>query len=130
MISEPRILVIDDEEIIRSLCEKILTDNGCDVTLAEDGNRGVESYRGALDSDHAFDAVILDLTLTEEMSGQDTLRHLKEIDPEAKVIVCSGDSSNPTLLYWRKYGFAGAIVKPFRADSLISEIRKVVGLTG
>ena len=127
MVNKPRILVIDDEEVIRVLSEKILTSYGFEVVAAERGEEGIDAYKLALSSPKPFSAVILDLTLGEEMSGRETLRRLKEIDPDVRAIVCSGHSSEPVMADWARHGFAGALLKPFRAEDLVNTVRKAIG---
>ncbi len=127
MDTKPRILVIDDEEVIRTLSEKILSSYGYEVITARQGIEGVAAFEQAAASSMPFSAVLLDLTLTEEMSGQEALRQLKQLDAGVKAIVCSGHSSDPAIVDWARHGFAGAVVKPFRAEDLVNVVKKVVG---
>jgi len=120
------ILIIDDEEVIRTLSEKVLTKFGFSVDTASDGHEGIHKYTTAYQGEQSFDAVVLDLTLSEGPSGLATLERLKAVDASVRAIVCSGYSSDPIVVDWPKYGFAGAILKPFRAEELVRVVKAVV----
>lgn len=121
-----RILVIDDEEIIRDLSGKILERFGYLVTTVSRGTDGIDEYAAAMDAGSPFAAVLLDLTLDDDLSGTKTLARLKELDANVRAIVCSGYSSDPAIVDWSKHGFSGAIVKPFRAEDLAAVVKTVV----
>ena len=121
-----RILVMDDEAPIRDLISEILTDIGCFVELAEDGEAAVELFKKATEEKHPFDAVILDLTVSRGMGGKETLEQLKKIDPNVKAIVSSGYSNDPIMASFRKFGFYAVIPKPYEIDELCNTIRSVL----
>ncbi len=113
-----RILVMDDEEIVRSIVEHMLHHLGYETTVARDGPEAVELFSQAVNSDQPFQAVILDLTIQGGWGGVETIKVLRKIDPEVKAIVASGYSNDPVMAdYWR-YGFSGVIRKPFRIEEL------------
>ncbi|HVO77140.1 MAG TPA: ATP-binding protein, partial [Candidatus Bathyarchaeia archaeon] len=113
-----KILVMDDEEMVRSVVGKILERFGYEAEFARDGMEAVEKYRSAMKSPKPFDAVIMDLTVTGGMGGVEAIELLRLLDPDANVIVSSGYSEDPVLADCRKYGFDGVIAKPFKADEL------------
>ena len=121
-----RILVMDDEEIVRDVLGKILQRFGYDVEFARDGMEAVDVYRAAIDSAKPFDAVIMDLTITGGMGGIEAIELLRLIDPDAKAIVSSGYSDDPVMSDFRKYGFDGVIAKPFRAEELSAALGKIL----
>ncbi|MBA4394802.1 MAG: hybrid sensor histidine kinase/response regulator, partial [Desulfobacca sp.] len=122
-----RILVMDDEEMIRTLSESTLRQLGFDVELAENGERAIERYQAAKDLGHPFDAVILDLTIRGGMGGKETIQELLKIDPNVKAIVFSGYSNDPVIQDYEKYGFKGALKKPFLIRDLNNTLSKVLG---
>ncbi|MBL7995579.1 PAS domain S-box protein [bacterium] len=108
-----RILVMDDEEDIRDITSRILKKIGYESAAAGDGIEAIKMYKEAKDSDNAFDAVIMDLTIPGGMGGKDAIKKILEYDPHAKVIVASGYSNDPVISDFRKHGFSGFIVKPY-----------------
>ena len=69
-------------------------------------------------SGQPFDAVIMDLTIPGGMGGKKTIAKLLEIDPGAVAVVSSGYSTDPILANYEKYGFCGAVTKPYRIEEL------------
>jgi len=113
-----RILLMDDEEIIRDLGCQMLSHLGYEATAVVDGAEAVELYKKAKESGRPFDAVIMDLTIPGGMGGRIAIQKLIEIDPEVKAIVSSGYSNDPVMSDFRKYGFSGVIAKPYKIKDL------------
>ncbi|MBN2706265.1 MAG: cache domain-containing protein, partial [Deltaproteobacteria bacterium] len=118
-----RILVMDDEEMVRSVVERMLVASGCQVRTAKDGREAVDLYRQARQNGEAFDGVILDLTIPGGMGGKETMRQILALDPEAKGIVASGYTDERLLSDYKNYGFREIVAKPFS----LAELRKVLG---
>ena len=87
-----RLLVMDDEEALRTLLNRSLTKLGYDVQSARDGAEAIAMYESAKASGREFDAVLLDVTISGGMGGIETAARLKELDPSIKLIVSSGYS--------------------------------------
>ncbi|MFC1965885.1 ATP-binding protein [Chloroflexota bacterium] len=121
-----RILVMDDEEIIREMLSKMLSSAGYEVEVTEDGAEAIEHYIKAKGSGKPFDAVILDLTIPGGMGGKVTMERLLEIDPNVKAIVSSGYSTNPIMSEYKKYGFSGIATKPYRVEELEKTLRSIL----
>ena len=121
-----RVLLIDDEEMIRKSANEALHRLGYDVTLAEDGLEGIRLYKEALQGAESFDAVLLDLTIPGGIGGEEAVRDLLRIDPGARVIASSGYSNDPVMANFRKYGFRDVIIKPYRIDDLGEVLHKVM----
>jgi len=115
---EGKILVMDDEETIRNVTEKILMELGYDVSCASDGAETIMLYRDAARIGRPFDAVIMDLTIPGGMGGKDAIQQLLEIDPQVTAIVSSGYSNDPIMSDFEKYGFRGVATKPYRIEKL------------
>ena len=114
-----RILVMDDELSIRNTFGRMLTQIGYEAELAPDGAVAVELYERAKKEDRRFDAVILDLTVRGAMGGLEALRTLLEIDPGVRAVVMSGHSDDEVMQDYSRYGFKGALGKPFDRSSLL-----------
>ena len=121
-----RILVMDDEEIVRGVIGRILERFGYEPAFARHGMEAIDKYRDAMESGNPFDAVIMDLTVTGGMGGREAIELLRLVDPHATAIVSSGYSDDFVMSDYRKYGFNGVIAKPYRADEMSEVLAKVL----
>jgi CheY-like chemotaxis protein len=121
-----KILLMDDEERIRTVTGQILRMLGYEAELAQDGREAVEMYRQAMEAGAPFTAVILDLTIPGGMGGRETVQKLLEIDPAVKAIVSSGYSSDPAMSHFREHGFSGIVAKPYRVAELKRAIEEAI----
>jgi PAS domain S-box-containing protein len=120
-----KVLIMDDEEIIRDFVSEILGRQGYDCEHAKDGLEAVDKFQWAANSGDPFHFVIMDLTIPGGMGGEKAVREVLKIDSAAKVIVASGYSADPILENFSAHGFCGAISKPFRRDVLLDVIMKI-----
>jgi PAS domain S-box-containing protein len=120
-----RILIMDDEQIIRDVATVILKSAGYQVESCTDGKEAVDRYRRRFGTDTAFDAVIMDLTVPGGMGGKEAARIILDTDPNAVLIVSSGYSNDPVIADFRQYGFRGAVVKPFSVTTLVTEVQRL-----
>ncbi|MDO9307491.1 MAG: ATP-binding protein [Deltaproteobacteria bacterium] len=118
-----RILVMDDEEVIRTVALDMLNSLGHDVETAPHGEAALVQYRKALEDGAPFDLVILDLTVKGGMGGAETLTKLKQIDPGVKAVVSSGYSDDETIASHLELGFIASLAKPYTAAELENIIR-------
>jgi two-component system cell cycle sensor histidine kinase/response regulator CckA len=121
-----KILVMDDEEIVRGVLGRILERFGYEPAFARHGMEAIEKYREAMESGKAFDAVIMDLTVTGGMGGKEAIELLRLVDPRVIAIVSSGYSDDFVMADYRKYGFDGVIAKPYRAEELSDVLAKLL----
>jgi CheY-like chemotaxis protein len=121
-----RILVMDDEDIVREIVSEILEFIGYNVETCTNGKEAVELFRSAHERNVPFDVVILDLTVPGGMGGKEAATQLLEIDPEAVLIVSSGYFDDPVVANFRQYGFRDAMSKPFTASSLARGLEKLI----
>ncbi len=121
-----RILVMDDEEIVLNVADRLISSLGFEVVKVFNGAEALSAYKDALKTGYFFEAVIMDLTIQGGMGGLPTLKALLEIDPDAKVIVSSGYSNDEVMSDYKSYGFAGVIAKPYRIEELSITIQNVI----
>lgn len=126
MYGRGKVLIMDDDSIVRETAKNLLMQLGYEVCLTEDGDEAIECYSNALKNGDLFDAVILDLTIPGGMGGKEALTILKDIDPEVKAIVSSGYSNNSIMSEYKKYGFDGIIPKPYSIEEVSNVLSKVV----
>jgi two-component system cell cycle sensor histidine kinase/response regulator CckA len=127
LIGKKKILLMDDEEIVRKILGRMLKEKGSKVVFAENGKEAVKKFKKAKNTSHTFDVVILDLTIPGGMGGKETLKEIRKIDPDVKIIVSSGYSNDPIMANYEKYGFDGVIAKPFNIEELIRVLKDVIG---
>ena len=125
-----RILIMDDEEMVRDLLHNMLVLLGYEVASAQDGQEAIALYRQALASGNPFTLVITDLTIPGGLGGVETIEALRRLDPGVRAIVSSGYSNNPVMADYRQYGYIGVIPKPYRIDELSDILRKTIDDTG
>ena len=121
-----RLLVMDDEEALRKLLERVLTKLGYEVVTARDGAEAIALFEEAIESGRSFDAVMLDLTVSGGMGGIEAAAKLKECDPHVKLIVSSGYSDSPVMSDFRKYGFDDVVPKPWVIAGVSEVFRRVL----
>jgi PAS domain S-box-containing protein len=117
-----KILVMDDDVMVREVLGRMLASLGYEVEYAQDGAETLVLYDRALATKDLFAGVILDLTVQNGMGGKETVERLLKIDPQVKAFVTSGYSDDPVMSEYQKHGFAGVLVKPYK----ISELGRVL----
>jgi two-component system, chemotaxis family, chemotaxis protein CheY len=116
-----RILVVDDAAFMRMMIKDILVKNGFEVVAeASDGQEALEKYR-----EHRPDLVTMDITMPE-MDGITSLKKIKEIDPQAKVIMCSAMGQQSMVIDAIQAGAKDFLVKPFQNERVIEAIKKTL----
>jgi nitrogen-specific signal transduction histidine kinase len=121
-----RILVMDDEEMVRELSRHFLSHLGYEVEAVPDGESAISSYKKSLIENNPFKLVVMDLTIPGGMGGKEAIQKLKEIDPNVKAIVSSGYSNDPVLANFKKFGFSAVLAKPYKIETLSSIITQVI----
>ncbi|HLP00526.1 MAG TPA: ATP-binding protein [Opitutaceae bacterium] len=126
-IAGTRVLLMDDEQTIRRLGERLLTRLDCEIRTAPDGETCLQLYREALAAGRRFQIVILDLTVPGGMGGAECMAELLKIDPEVRAIVSSGYSNDPVMANFRQHGFRAVVPKPYAVNVLADAITRVLG---
>jgi len=116
------ILVVDDEESVRALATHILQRAGFEVVTASNGREAVEVYAGRR---RDVRLVLLDMTMPH-MDGEATFRALRELDPEAQIVVSSGYSKQEVAAQFAGQGLAGFVQKPYKTDDLLGKVRDLL----
>jgi PAS domain S-box-containing protein len=123
--SLPRVLVMDDEEMLRKLARQMLKRLGYRAKTVKDGVEAIDAVLKQKKSGKPFDMVILDLTIKGGMGGKQTVQELLKIDPDIKTIVSSGYYNDPVISRFEEYGFMGSIIKPYKIDNLKETLEKL-----
>lgn len=120
-----RILIMDDEQIVRETMRRQLVIFGYEVVAAVNGQEALGFYRQAREAGQPFDAVILDLMVNGGWGGEETLSQLLKVDPGVRALVCSGSLSKPVAEY-RRDGFCGVLGKPYAMGDLRTVVEAVL----
>jgi len=116
------ILVVDDDEMVRGLAQRMVEYLGFRALLAGDGAEAVRVYRSNADQ---IVCVILDLSMPE-MDGVATFLALRSLRSDVKVILCSGFNEQEATQRFAGQGLAGFIQKPYVLDDLQVTLQRVV----
>ncbi|MBI5142359.1 MAG: sigma-54-dependent Fis family transcriptional regulator [Nitrospirae bacterium] len=119
-MSKPRILVVDDEPIVRISCRRALEPEGYEVAQAENANAGLE----LLAADR-FDLVLTDLKMPG-MDGIEFLRNIKSRWPETQVVIITGYQTIDTAVLSIKLGAYDYVNKPFTPHQLSDVVRRAL----
>jgi DNA-binding NtrC family response regulator len=118
-MSKAKILVVDDEPLVRSFLTAALTKNGFEFILAEDGQEGLRLFE---EHRNEFDLVVLDVSMPK-MSGVALARRLFELKPHPNIILMTG--YNPHFVVPDDLQkLCGLLMKPFSAKELVEAVEK------
>lgn len=123
-----KILVMDDDDIVRNVIGKMLKYLNFNVDFAVDGVEAIKLYKEAIKSNSKYDIVIMDLTVPGSMGGDKAIKELLKIDSNVKAIVSSGYSNKTIMSNYKDYGFSGAIAKPYKIEDLSDIIKQVLNI--
>ena len=120
-----RVLVVDDNAVMRSVMRAALERAGHEVTLAENGERALQATAAG----GAFDLIVTDIQMPR-MGGVDLVTAVRKSSPEAKVLVISGQVEGLDLRDMtsaKSIGAQGSLEKPFTADRLVAKVAEILG---
>jgi DNA-binding response OmpR family regulator len=116
------VLVVDNDEQVRSAAHELLGRFGCEVETAQDGMGAARLVRNV-----GYDVVILDIRLTD-MTGYECFVKLRDIKAQLPVILMTGFGYDPdhSIVKARQAGLKSVLYKPFRLDQLLKEVETAV----
>ncbi|MBI5076665.1 MAG: sigma-54-dependent Fis family transcriptional regulator [Nitrospirae bacterium] len=118
-MSKGKILVIDDEDIVRLSCSRSLVPEGYELKMAKNGPEGLK-----LLEEETFDLVLTDLKMPN-MDGIEVLGTIKEKWPKTDVVIVTGYQTVETAVKAIKIGAFDYVEKPFTPDSLLATVANV-----
>ncbi|HEY0791696.1 MAG TPA: response regulator [Chthoniobacterales bacterium] len=116
--SRRRILLVEDEEPVGRLTERLLTRFGYGVATVAEGDQAIAAYAAALATDEPFELVVTDLALSGDIGGEEVMDAILKLSPGARGVVTSGYCEQAAFRDFRNHGFCGAIRKPYRLEDL------------
>jgi CheY-like chemotaxis protein len=114
------VLLVDDEEFVRSVGSEMLQELGYTVITATDGQEALEMFKNRTE----IDLVILDLTMPR-LDGEQTFHGLRKIKPDVKIIMSSGYNEQDVTQRFVGKGLAGFVQKPYKLSVLREALMKV-----
>ena len=126
---EGKILIMDDEAVIRDSAAKSLAQYGFEVETTNNGTDTIERYQQSMVAGNPFQVVLMDLTIPGGMGGEEAIEHLKKIDPNVKAIVSSGYHNVAIMANYKDHGFCDVVSKPYRVQDLFETIQHVINGT-
>lgn len=124
-VCQHKILLIDDEQILLDVTSSMLVHLGYKVFTARCHDEALDIYGKAKEEGQPFSLVIIDLTMRGDEGGETAIRRWLTIHPEVKALISSGYVRDPVIEEYWKYGFAGAIMKPYTLTELGKALEKV-----
>jgi len=122
VLQDKLVLIIDDEEIIRTTVRDVLAANGADVDTSRDGQEGLALFR-----QRPYDLVISDIKMPGS-NGYEVFKGIKELRPDCPVMFITGFGYDPnhSIIRATPEGLAAVLYKPFKVDELLVEVRKAI----
>jgi CheY-like chemotaxis protein len=121
-----RILLLEDEESIRRIAATMLKRNGHEVIAVANGADAVKEFGVAQANGHAFELLILDLTVPGGLGGKEVIELIRKLDPNVPAIVSSGYSSDPVMANFERYGFQASVPKPYEVEQLLAAVERLL----
>lgn len=119
-----RILLLDDEDMLRETATAILKYLGYEVDPVADGSAAITAYKRSLEQNQPYALLIFDLTIPGGLGGTETLRQILTLNPRARAIVSSGYSNDPVMADFADYGFIDRIAKPYTVAKLTEVLQR------
>lgn len=121
-----RVLILEDEVLIRHLMVATLKSIDCEVTTTADGSETIARFEEARAHEEPFQLLIMDLSIPSGMGGLQAMDRIRNIDPAAKAIVSSGYCDDPVLSRYMDYGFRAVLPKPYQPNELKAMVERML----
>ncbi|MCG3196022.1 MAG: response regulator [Candidatus Omnitrophica bacterium] len=121
-----RVLLMEDDPAVGEMMEKMLLQLGFDPHWVRRGEHAIQAYRETLMTGQCYDSVILDLFVEEGMGGIETLKGLRELDPNVKALAATGAMRDQALPDYTEIGFRTTLAKPFTMNELSRALQMTV----
>jgi len=120
-----KVLIMDDDKMIREISSKILSKLGYEAIVAKDGEQAISLFKKHLKTSDIINLAILDLEVKQGMGGAQAIKKLLKLNPELKAIIASGYSSDLIMENCQDYGFVLALSKPFSMNTLKQALERL-----
>ena len=121
-VGKGTVLVVDDEETVRSVAARLLESFGFKTILAQDGRDALDKFKLHQEN---IRMVLMDLTMPH-MDGEQAFRELRKMSPEVRVLLMSGFNEQDAINRFTGKGLAGFIQKPFKRQELMEKLKGIL----
>jgi signal transduction histidine kinase/ActR/RegA family two-component response regulator len=128
IISRRRVLLMDDDSMVREVIGRMLVSLGYEASSVPDGREAVRLFKHHMQQGVPFDVVLMDLTVPGGMGGKAAMKEILALDPSARSIVMSGYCMDSVMANHHAHGFLGVLQKPVRMSDLQSALERVLAL--
>lgn len=122
-----RVLVMEDEPLVREVFSRMLGAHGYAVTCTADGAAAVAVWREAARREEPFDLMVADLEIRGGEGGMEVMARLREEFPGLRAVLTTGYTEDAALAEHAARGFSAVLAKPFSMESLLEAVTKVLG---
>ena len=120
----PSVMIVDDLPAVHEMLEAVINPEGYSSECFLNGRNALKRYK-----DQRFDVVFADISM-KPMDGVSLLKEIIAYDPQAKIIMITGYSTNDSAMEVLKLGAFDYVEKPFRIDDLIDTVNRAISSTG
>ncbi|MFT5107135.1 MAG: two-component system cell cycle sensor histidine kinase/response regulator CckA [Pseudoalteromonas tetraodonis] len=124
--AKARILILEDEPLVRQIMVRSLQSSGHELVETADGAETVARYLEAMEAGRAFDLVITDLSIPNGMGGIKAIEEIRQSDPDVLAIVSSGYADEPAMANPEQFGYAAVLPKPYQPNDLVGLVDLVL----
>ena len=121
-LPKSKIMIVDDEDVVRSITSSILTGRGCEVCVYDSAKSALKEFR---EQSAAIDLVVLDVEMPE-MDGLQCHLAMKEIDPDVDVLVTTGYTQSEKVARMIEEGALGLLRKPYSSHDLLRHVADAI----
>jgi CheY-like chemotaxis protein len=121
-----RVLIIDEDILVRMVIEKVLRGCGLNVTSISEPQEAFDLYKEALNESNPYTLIILDISYQNHLSSEELFKKIRSIDDNVKIIALNGYSSKPLIFDSGEVEFNGILNKPFTIEALRLVIHNVL----
>ena len=119
---DKKIMIVDDAAFMRMMIKDTLVKSGYEnIIEAADGEIAVKSYK-----EEKPDLILMDITMPNK-NGLEALKEIKEMDPSAKIVMCSAMGQESMVVEAIRNGAKDFIVKPFKAERVLKTVQGIHG---
>jgi signal transduction histidine kinase/ActR/RegA family two-component response regulator len=113
ILDNVRVLMVEDDPLVRRSMELMMSGMGCDVTAVQSGERALDVFRRADEQSRPFDILVTDLTMPGRVNGIQLVHRLRELSPDLPAVLSSGALHRTETAGYRDAGFQYVLRKPF-----------------
>ena len=121
-----KILIMDDEQVVRESMDAMLAHHGFTTSLTSNGHEALRLFDESIEKKEPFSAMFLDLTIPGGIGGKEAIAEIRKKDTRIPVIVSSGYGEDPIISNPKYYGFTDSIKKPFTREELMRVLTKYI----